>query len=94
MQIIWSTPAEDDLRALNDWLTREASPEYAARTLVAIRSRAKFLEDFPHGGRPHQDDTRVLRVFDTPYLLRYQIIDDVVSVLRLHHERENWFLDP
>jgi plasmid stabilization system protein ParE len=94
MRVEWSTPAVDDLRAINGWLTREASPEHALRTLLAIRVRVGFLTNFPRGGRPHQDGTRILRVFGTPYLIRYEIGGDVVSVLRLHHEREDWFFEP
>lgn len=94
MRIDWSGPALDDLRAIDDWLSREASPDYAIRTLSAIRMRSKFLEDFPHGGRPHRGTHRILRVFDTPYLIRYQISGEIVEVVRVHHERENWFVEP
>ncbi|VVT24379.1 conserved hypothetical protein [Sphingomonas sp. EC-HK361] len=94
MRLIWSAPALDDLRGIDDWLTREASAGVALRNLAAIRFRAKFLQDFPRGGRPLQNGQRVLVVYDTPYLIRYQIIDRVVSVVRVHHEREGWLLDP
>jgi plasmid stabilization system protein ParE len=94
MRVSWSSPATEDLQAINGWLVREASPEFAIRTLLAIRERAAFLARFPHSGRPHPDGTRILRVFDTPYLIRYRIDADVVGVLRLHHEREDWFIEP
>lgn len=92
----WTGPARSDLRAINDWLEREASPAFAARTLATIRYRAKFLEDFPRGGRPHRDGLRILRVFDTPYLIRYRLVTDreEVQILRIHHEREDWFSEP
>ena len=94
MRIDWTTPALDDLRAIDDWLTAEADPERALRILVAIRFRSRFLENFPRGGRPHRDGYRILRVFNTPYLIRYRIVGDVVQVIRVHHERENWFIEP
>lgn len=94
MQIDWSTPALDDLRGIDEWLSREAEPELAVRILTAIRTRSTFLENFPRGGRPYRDGQRVLRVFDTPYLIRYRIVGNVVQVLRVHHERENWRIDP
>lgn len=93
MRIDWTTLALDDVRRIDDWLTREASPALALRTIGAIRFRSKFLEDFPHGGRPLSKGQRVLRVYDTPYLIRYRIVGDSVQVLRVHHEREDWQLE-
>ena len=92
-KIDWTGPALSDLREIEAWLEREASPEFSLRTLTAIRFRAKFLGDFPRGGRPHRDGERILRVFDTPYLIRYRILPEIkaVQVLRVHHEREDWF---
>ena len=94
MRIDWTRPALEDLRGIDDWLTREASPTVALRTMVTIRHRAVFLENFPRGGRPLPNAHRILRVFDTPYLIRYRIVADVVQVLRVHHEREDWHLEP
>ncbi|RZL60610.1 MAG: type II toxin-antitoxin system RelE/ParE family toxin [Sphingomonas sp.] len=76
MRIIWSPLARDDLATINGWLTREASPAVALRMLIAIRDRARFLENFPRSGRPHRHGHRILRIFDTPYLLRYRIRDE------------------
>lgn len=93
-RVSWTTPARDDLRAINDWLIDETTPQLAVRVLGAIRARATKLQQFPHIGRPHGDSTRILRVFDTPYLIRYRLIAGEVQVLRVHHERENWFVEP
>lgn len=93
-RIIWTVPARDDLRKVSDWLEREASPDFSVRTLKAIRQRARFLENFPKGGRPYRDETRLLRVLGTPYLMRYRISGGVVQILRVHHEREDWFVEP
>lgn len=94
--IEWTRPALDDLRRIDAWLEDEARGDYAARLLVAIRLRARFLVDFPRGGRPHRGDTRILRVSGTPYLIHYRIVPDLgrVQVLRVYHERENWFIEP
>jgi len=92
--ISWTLPALEDLRAIDRWLERNRTPRYAAMTIASIRYRAKFLEDFPHGGRPHHDGIRILRVIETPYLIRYRIVADVVQVLRVHHEREDWSIEP
>ena len=90
MILEWARPAVDDLRGIEGWLEEKATPAFAVRTLVAIRARALFLENFPHGGRPHADGTRVLVVYGTPYLIRYRILESVAQVLRIHHAREDW----
>lgn len=90
--LAWTVPALGDLRKIEAWLERERSPAFALRTLMMIRHRARFLEDFPRGGRPYQGELRVLRILETPYLLRYRILEasGAVQILRVHHEREDW----
>ena len=90
-KLIWTTPARNDLRRINAWLTERASPAIALRSLVEIRTRARFLENFPHGGRPVLDrDFRVLRVHDTSYLIVYRLNGPNIDLLRIAHEREDW----
>jgi plasmid stabilization system protein ParE len=87
----WTPASRSDLAQIDDWLTNEADPHFAVRTLATIRYRANFLIDFPRGGRPYRGNTRILRVLDTPYLIHYRIVGDLeVEVLRVYHERENW----
>ena len=94
-RVRWTAPSLGDLRRIDEWLTQETSPDFAIRTLATIRFRAKFLVDFPRGGRPHRGGTRILRVLETPYVIHYRIIADItVQVLRVYHERENWRIDP
>jgi plasmid stabilization system protein ParE len=95
-QIEWTGPARNDLRAIDRWLERETSPEFAFHILVTIRTRARFLENFPRGGRPYRDGLRIFRVSGTPYLLRYRIVAEtgMVQILRVHHEREDWIVEP
>lgn len=69
--VIWSAPSLEDVRSIESWLERAASPDFAIRTL-----------------------TRILRVLGTPYLIHYQISNQEVEVLRVHHEREDWFVSP
>lgn len=93
MRLEWARPAVDDLRGIEEWLEEKATPAFAVQTLVAIRARAQFLQDFPHGGRPHPDGTRVLVVYRTPYVIRYRILESVAQVLRIHHAREDWTVE-
>ena len=90
----WTQPAIDDLWAIDDWLVDNASGEIALATLAAIRFRAASLENFPHGGRPIGDGIRLLRVIDTPHLIFYRIVAGDIEILRVRHEREDWFVEP
>ena len=92
LEVEWTSPALKDLRGIEQFLERERSPEYAVRLLTAIRSRAHWLIDFPRGGRPFLNETRILRVLETPYLIRYRVLEEAkrVQVLRVHHERQDW----
>ena len=93
MRLRWTVPARMDLRRIDAWLVMQATPEVAERTLSAIAERASFLVDFPRGGRPIGSlDCRVLRVHGTPYLIAYRIEGELVDVLRIVHEREDWRL--
>ena len=90
-RVRWAGPALEDLRNIDEWLSREASGDPADRMLSAIRLRAVFLTQFPHGGRPYRQGTRILRVLGTPYLVHYRIAGErEVQVLRVRHEREDW----
>jgi toxin ParE1/3/4 len=90
----WTSPALNDLRSIDAWLSERASPEIAVRTLTFIRDRAHFLRNFPHGGRPEAGGLRVLRVSETPWLILYRLDGDCVYVLRIRHEREDWRVEP
>jgi plasmid stabilization system protein ParE len=94
-EIEWTTPAFEDLRRIDAWLDRNGSADYAVRLLATIKYRAKWLVDFPRGGRPLSDGTRILRVYETPYIIRYRVLEDVgkLQVLRVHHERQDWSVE-
>lgn len=49
---------------------------------------------FPHAGRPASDGLRVLKIYDTPYLLIYQVGERDVEIVRVRHEREDWLTAP
>jgi plasmid stabilization system protein ParE len=88
----WTRPALSDLRAIDAWLSREAAPDIAVRTLTKIRERADFLLDFPAGGPPLSGgDVHSLRVGGLPYVLLYRLEgDNGIQILRERHARQNW----
>ena len=87
-----SDPDLHDLRRIDEWLTRNASPDVLIRMLMTIRERAGFLGRVLHGGRPQADETRLLRVCDAHSLILHRLAGDVVRALRLHHQRKDWSL--
>ncbi len=92
-ELVWTSPALADLRSIEGWLEQAAGPRFAVQMLSAIRERATFLYDFPHGGRPEADGSRVLRVLNTPYLILYRLTPERTELLRIRHEREDWQVD-
>lgn len=36
----------------------------------------------------------MLRVIETPNLIFYRRVDDTIEILRIRHEREDWFVEP
>lgn len=87
----WTKPALSDLRAIDDWLSREAAPDVAIRILTAIRIRADFLLEFPRGGPSLSGEVHSLRVPRLPYVLLYRLKSDaVIEILRVRHVRQDW----
>ena len=92
--LTWTVPARDDIRGIEAWLDENAAPGLAVTTLTAIYRRAAFLENFPRSGRPLKSGLRVLRVLDTPHVILYRVTESEVLILRVHHEREDWLIEP
>lgn len=86
----WTVTATADLRAIDDWLTREADPATSERVLRAILERAEFLLDFPRGGPPMGPEAGTLRVRNSPYSLVYRVTGEDIQILRVHHARQDW----
>ncbi len=92
--IIWSPEASADLDRIAGWLDENRGLETSARTLEDIGRRAQFLSDFPHGGRPWTAGKRALVVLDTSYVIIYRLRDGMVEIIRIHHQRQNWQVEP
>lgn len=90
----WTKPALEDVRRIEDWLSKNAAPEIAVQVLGTIRSRSRVLERFPHAGRPLRDSgARVLLTRETQYLLVYRVLPETIEILRVRQARENWKAD-
>jgi plasmid stabilization system protein ParE len=87
----WTAAALRDLDGIDAWLSAEADPEAAIRSLSAIRERADFLLDFPRSGPPLEGGTHSLRVRGTDYSLVYRVLDaERIQIVRIFHAKRDW----
>jgi toxin ParE1/3/4 len=90
VNVRWSGPAEADLDAAVMFIAADdvaAALRMQDRLVAAVAA----LESFPRRGRPGRvEGTRELAVAGTPYLLIYEIAEDFISILRLHHGAQLW----
>lgn len=89
-RVVWSDVAVADLAALNDWLTRERTPQEAVAALRAIRTQTERLNDFPAIGSPLPSGLRKLPVNGYPFVMLYDLTDRQLLVVRLVHNRSDW----
>ena len=82
--VVWSATALAQLRAIRAHVTRfnpRAAGELAARLLTAGGS----LTHFPHRGRPVPNTALRELLTISPYIIRYEVREDAVHVLRIRH---------
>ncbi len=89
MRLIWSRAAERDLVRLYRFLAAK-NPRAASAKARSIRVGALRLLELPRlGARLDKVDHReARRVFIDDYELQYELVEDVVFVLRVFHTRE------
>lgn len=81
--IDWTSEALEQLDLMITYISvfDEAA---AQRMLTRFANAGESLTDFPNRGRPAGNGTREL-VTVPPYILRYQVVDDTVSILSIRH---------
>jgi plasmid stabilization system protein ParE len=89
MRLIWSQPAFEDLRGINDYL-RQHDPRAAIAALRAINAKAKLLLQYPGSGPPLDEVQRYVSVSRTAYVLVYAIKRDRVEIHRVYDSRQDW----
>ena len=84
-----SKPAAADLRSAVAFIQHE-SPRAANRVRLAVERTVDSLADFPNRGREGQlRGTREIVVRGAPYVVAYAVTDEVVTVLRIRHTRQD-----
>ncbi|MGY2733683.1 type II toxin-antitoxin system RelE/ParE family toxin [Sphingomonas sp. UYP23] len=89
MSARWLVAARADLARIYDF-NAQRSEAYAARVDAPLIERADALGRRPGMGRPWgKAGLRVLPVVDIQYVITYAMVSDRVTILRVHHAREN-----
>jgi len=91
MQVRWSIPAAEDLEQICEWIERD-SPEAARRIAQTIYDEIGRLKDFPDLGRKSRRmaGRRELTFSPLPYIVVYQVRQDVVEISRVFHGAQDW----
>ncbi len=90
MELRWTEQAANDLENITDYLFLK-TPLRAAELVREIYHAPTALLTFPHPGRPgRKAGTRELVLPSLPYVVVYQIMGDVVNVVRILHGAQKW----
>jgi toxin ParE1/3/4 len=88
-RIRWTPAAADDLERIAGYL-KEHHPSIAHSTVRKLYDAAKSLKQFPHRGRVGQEkDTRELVITSLPYIIVYQVEEQIVNIARVVHASED-----
>jgi toxin ParE1/3/4 len=90
---VWTGEARADLARFDDYHSlRDA--DFAWRLGQALLAAARFLADHPRIGSPLPLGTRKWRVTGFDFFLIYRETTGGVEILRAHHGRQNWRVEP
>ena len=90
MRVRWTTPALEDFVHVVERI-RDDNPAAAHRIAQAIYRGIELLRTMPNGGLIGRvENTRELVFSAWPYIVVYEVIDDLVHVLRVRHASQDW----
>lgn len=94
MKVKWSLPAQADLREFYE-SALEQDPTYALNLAEALDVAISQLLEFPRSGSPvGAAGHRKWRLKRAPFLMIYKIDENLLQILRVYHERQDWGQDP
>ena len=89
MKLVWSRPAREDRKAIREYIAAD-NPSAALDLDELLSEKAARLVDHPGLGRPGRlQGTREL-VAHRHYILIYDVVGDLVRVLRVLHAARQW----
>ena len=85
-RLIWAPQAAEDLAAICTFIARDSegyAREFAARVIGAV----EMLVEFPEVGRrvPEFADPTLRELLHGHYRINYDVVDDAVHILTVHH---------
>jgi toxin ParE1/3/4 len=95
-RINYTPEAQQQLNALDDWITEKASPDVARRFVSAILDCIDGILVFPRAGRARDDIRPGMRTttFKQRTLIAYEVDESsgelVVNVLGVFHGGQDW----
>jgi len=85
-----SSRADQDLIEIWSYVARD-NPDAADRLLRRLDDRIQKLQDYPEQGESlPTSNIGMRRVVEGSYLIFYQILDDVIKVVRVLHTSRQW----
>ncbi len=90
IDVKWTQPAIEDLRAIRDYIARD-SRYYAEKVVDEAFEKADKLSEWPEMGRkvPEENDPTIRELIHYSYRIIYQIFPGHVNILTvLHGKRE------
>ena len=86
MNVVWSSEARQELRAIRKFIGRD-SEFYAARMVARIVERVETAAEHPTSGHPvHEYPQALLKeVHESPYRIIYRLLDDRLEVVTIVH---------
>ena len=90
MRLRWTTPTNADLIRLHAFLEL-ASPRAALQVVARLNDATRRLLQFPRIGMrlPEYDPREVRRLIVGDYEMRYELVDDLIYIVRIWHGRED-----
>ena len=90
MRLQWTASGLADITRLYDFLA-PLNQAAAARTVQSLTAAPNMLLSSPFMGKPLEEfaPRQVRRLIVGQYELRYEIVEDVIYILRLWHTRED-----
>lgn len=91
MVIVWSKPAREDLRLIQQYIARD-SKHYAARVIEDIVGKVETLKVFPRMGRvvPEIGEENIREISMYSYRILYEQVGDKIFIHGVIHKRRNF----
>ena len=90
MRVRWTPASADDLQHIGEYL-KEHNPAVAQSTVETLYEAAQSLTRFPYRGRiGQQEGTREWVVSRLPYVIVYEVDEEIVNISRVLHGSQDW----